>query len=140
MIRKTSETRALAGNIVNAYSTSQNSAYSCDYLNDCNTYSTSETFTGKYWVDGKPIYRSTYTGTTSSTGATTLNTSIDSLVAEGGYATYNSNYQFPVPSSFGTDGKNDIRIIKTPAGTLSFQYGTALYNGAYVVWVEYTKN
>ena len=33
MIRKTSETRALAGNIVNAYSESQNSTYSCDYLN-----------------------------------------------------------------------------------------------------------
>lgn len=32
-IKKTSETRALAGNIVNAYSESQNSTYSCDYLN-----------------------------------------------------------------------------------------------------------
>ena len=33
MIKKTSETRALAGNIVNAYSKSQKSTYSCDYLN-----------------------------------------------------------------------------------------------------------
>lgn len=32
-IKKTSETRALAGNIVNASSESQNSTYSCDYLN-----------------------------------------------------------------------------------------------------------
>lgn len=32
-IKKTSETRALAGNIVNAYSESQNSAYASDYAN-----------------------------------------------------------------------------------------------------------
>ena len=33
-IKKTSETRALAGNIVNAYSESQNSAYSSKYCNE----------------------------------------------------------------------------------------------------------
>ncbi len=33
-IKKTSETRALAGNIVNAYSESQNSTYSCNYVNE----------------------------------------------------------------------------------------------------------
>ena len=57
MIRKTSETRPLAGNIVNAYNDSQTSAYSTEYTNECNTYSNDETFTGKYWIDGKPIYR-----------------------------------------------------------------------------------
>lgn len=56
-IKKTSETRALAGNIVNAYSESQNSTYSCDYVNGCNTYSTTEVNTGKKWIDGKDIYR-----------------------------------------------------------------------------------
>lgn len=58
-IKKTSETRALAGNIVNAYSESQNSTYSCDYLNKCNNYSGTEVNTGKKWVDGKDIYRRT---------------------------------------------------------------------------------
>lgn len=33
MIRKTSETRALAGTVVNTYSESQTSAYSCNYVN-----------------------------------------------------------------------------------------------------------
>lgn len=61
MIRKTSETRALAGNIVNDYNDSQTSAYSTEYINDMNTYSTDETFTGKYWIDGKKIYTKTIT-------------------------------------------------------------------------------
>lgn len=56
-IKKTSNTRALAGKVVNVASESTTDAYSCDYANDRNTYSTSETFTGKYWIDGKPIYR-----------------------------------------------------------------------------------
>ena len=29
-------------------------------------YSTSEVFTGDYWIDGKPIYRKVFTGTTPS--------------------------------------------------------------------------
>ena len=32
-IKKTTETRALAGTVVNTYSESQTSAYSCDYMN-----------------------------------------------------------------------------------------------------------
>lgn len=45
------------GLVVNTNSNSQESSYSCDYINDCNTYSTDETFTGKYWINGKKIYR-----------------------------------------------------------------------------------
>lgn len=46
MIRKTSETRALAGNIVNAYSESQNSAYSSEYINGNLIDETSYTISG----------------------------------------------------------------------------------------------
>ena len=66
-IIKVSQTRALAGKTVNAFSNSTTDAYSCDYVNDRNTYSTSETFTGKYWIDGKPIYRKVVPFTLSST-------------------------------------------------------------------------
>lgn len=38
---------------------------------DHNHYSTEETETGMYWIDGKPIYRRAYTFTTPSTIATT---------------------------------------------------------------------
>lgn len=55
MIKKTSETRPLAGTVVNTYSESQTSAYSCDYVNNMNTYSTTEQRVGTY--NGKPLYR-----------------------------------------------------------------------------------
>ena len=56
-IKKTSNTRALAGKVVNVNSESTTDTYSCDYINDCNTYSTNEINTGQTWIDGKPIYR-----------------------------------------------------------------------------------
>lgn len=56
-IKKVSQSSGLIANVSNTYSTSQSDTYSCDFINDCNLYSTTETFTGKYWIDGKPIYR-----------------------------------------------------------------------------------
>jgi hypothetical protein len=56
IIQKTSETRPLASHTVNAYSESESNAYSCDYVNKLNTYSTDEIRVGT-WIDGKPIYR-----------------------------------------------------------------------------------
>ena len=72
--------------VQNVSSDSTTDTYSCDYINDCNTYSTSEVKTGKYWIDGKPIYRKvitnissfTQTAITVSTGITTIDTLISS--------------------------------------------------------------
>lgn len=55
-IKKTSETRPLSATVVNEYNDSQENAYSCDYINKYNTYSTDEIRVGT-WIDGKPIYR-----------------------------------------------------------------------------------
>lgn len=140
MIRKTSETRALAGNIVNAYSESQNSTYSCDYVNNMMSYSTNEINTGKIWIDGKPIYRKVFTGTLGTTASNDISFSIDTLIDEGGYVRYGAAYQFPIPSTFGTQGVNDIRLIKKDANTLTLQYGSNLNSQNYAVWIEYTKN
>lgn len=49
-----------AGTVANVSATTTSSdtdTYSCNYINQNNTYSTSETLTGKIWIDGKPIYR-----------------------------------------------------------------------------------
>lgn len=56
-IIKVKQSAGVVANVSNTYSTSQSDTYSCDFINDCNTYSTSETFTGKYWWDNSPIYR-----------------------------------------------------------------------------------
>lgn len=56
-IKKTSQTTTTSAQVVNTYSDSTEDTYSCDYINDRNTYSTSEVDTGKTWIDSKPIYR-----------------------------------------------------------------------------------
>ena len=101
MIRKTSETRPLAGNIVNAYNDSQTSAYSTEYTNECNTYSNDETFTGKYWIDGKPIYRK--------------------VIVE----------KIPSATTDGTMAKKDVDISSLNADMIYFENVFAFYNGTY---------
>lgn len=44
--------------ITDEYSEANNKAYSCDYINKLNTYSTTEQRVGT-WIDGKPLYRKT---------------------------------------------------------------------------------
>ena len=102
-------------------------------------YSTSEIKTNKTWIDGKPIYRKVFTGTLGTTGSNDISFSIDYLIDEGGYVRYSTAYQFPIPSTFGTQGTNDIRLIKKDTNTLTLQYGSNLNNQDYAVWVEYTK-
>lgn len=55
-IKKVSETTPITGNITNQYNESITDGYSCDYINDLNTYSTDEQVVGT-WIDGSPIYR-----------------------------------------------------------------------------------
>lgn len=79
-IRKTTQTTTTSAQVVNNKSASQNNTYSCNYINNMNTYSTTETVVGT-WADGKPIYRKTYNFTaTSSTNTFSLSLSnIDNI-------------------------------------------------------------
>jgi hypothetical protein len=63
-IKKVSQTTATQAQVVNNENNSQLNAYSCDYVNNKvkDVYSTDEVKTNKIWIDGKPIYRKTYTG------------------------------------------------------------------------------
>ena len=93
MLRKTSATTPIQAQVVNTASNSTTDTYSCNYINDCNTYSTSETFTGKYWIDGKPIYRKvlSVTGTIGNTIAHNIaNIDYVSIVQQSFY--YNNNW------------------------------------------------
>lgn len=58
-IRKKESAVGTLGKIVDSQSDSITDAFSCAYINDRNTYSTNGIFTGKYWTNGKPIYRKT---------------------------------------------------------------------------------
>lgn len=62
-----------------------------------NIYSTTEHFTGKYWIDGKPIYEKTFTNSWGSSGGTQrtdfdiTNLSIDSITKGEGIMDGNSS-------------------------------------------------
>lgn len=57
LIRKITEGSGIPDNaVLDGYSTSQTDAYSCNYVNNLHTYSTTEKRIGT-WIDGKPLYR-----------------------------------------------------------------------------------
>lgn len=55
-IKKVAPTTSIQAQVVNTYNTSDSDTYSCDYINNSESYSTSEVKTNKTWF-GKPVYR-----------------------------------------------------------------------------------
>lgn len=114
-------------------------------------YSTSETFTGKYWIDGKPIYRRVIETTISSnTSYKNINnigisSTLDQIIelraiTESGASEY--AYR-PIPFAYDQSGWNaGITYVKS-ADLITIQFGSAFcstYAGKKVyVIVEYTK-
>ena len=66
-IKKVSQTTSTQAQVVDGYSTSTTDSYSCNYVNNINTYSTNEIRIGT-WIDGKPIYRKVYIENNPTTG------------------------------------------------------------------------
>lgn len=143
-IKKTSETRALAGNIVNAYNDSQTSAYSTEYINDMMDYSTSEVNTEKKWIDGKPIYRKTFSGSNGGTTSITVNSSISNIgnvIDIGVIITDNSNnIAMKIGGYLNSSNFGFVYYSKTN-GTINITIPdvSAYKNGTYICFMEYTK-
>ena len=80
-IIKVLDAPAIQAQVVNGYSTSSRDSYSCNYVNNINTYSNDEIRIGT-WIDGKPIYRKVFSGTFTSSNTRTvedLYTGVDSI-------------------------------------------------------------
>ena len=123
--------------VINEQSSSINDAYSCNYVNDCNTYSTSETNTGKKWIDGKDIYRKCFSFTNTTTSNETIGTitNLDRIVDIYGSAINNGNIKVHIPISSGEvftfwiDGNNLIKQCTN----------WYVNNNTQIVVLEYTK-
>jgi hypothetical protein len=108
-------------------------------------YSTTETLTGDYWIDGKPIYRRVFTGNVvaaaGASNAKQLATGIAMLVNWGGL--WNPGNDARVGWGSGDSSNTSMAIVEsTGALTLRTQAaaareGTTLND--YTVWAEYTK-
>ena len=135
------ENKPTIPDVINSYSTSTTDSYSCDFINDCNTYSTSEIFTGKYWWDNKPIYRKVIymaEPTSYENIATSINSAnviwYDGTVSTGG------GYINKINS---TEWDANYRITGDidPSGYFRFRSGSSQTQLANLnVIIEYTKN
>lgn len=134
--------------LIKTSETSSNTAtYSCNYIDDCNTYNTTETFTGKYWNNGEKIYRKVVEGTLPSLqpGSGTVDgnvahgiSNLGTVVSITGWLVYNNvSYYFPILASSGKI--TTIRYVDSTNIVLRSSEGWSA--GPAVVFImEYTKS
>ena len=84
-------------------------------------YSTTEQFTGRYWIDGKPIYSIAYSGNLSS--GTVLASNVDKQLNCGGYFLDTSDWQETIPISeiFTMVKQNQLEIYVSGGATKNGQ-------------------
>ena len=112
-----------------------------DYLKESSKFSTTEeTFTGKYWIDGKPIYRKVWTIGASSTLNQDISisapiTNLDKVVDFRG-GVYFENYY--VPWNFYNWANTTFSYIAFYRnGNISYRIARAISSANFIV--EYTK-
>ena len=98
-------------------------------------YSTEETKTGNYWIDGKPIYRKVFTGTASN--GTTVNHGINNLekvIDMKGTTTADNSVTYPL-SHYDQGYMIRPSVSATQLIWTIASFGTITY----IVTLEYTK-
>lgn len=124
-------------NIVSTFSSSSTNGYSCNYINDLNSYSTSEIRIGT-WIDGKPIYRKVYkiTQIPSLNTATSLDISslnVSRCIKLRGW-TYSSSFGY-IDMYFYNNDYNYVRLENN--STVYYKRG---YDASEIYFIlEYTK-
>jgi len=112
------------------------------------TYSTSEVNTGKTWIDGLPIYRRVFTGTTPASNSLSITLmsgmSVPTIVAYGGIVSMNAGGTYLALGTYADATSYTFLNLITTGGTgttsvnLAGQRTTAIA-GPYKIWIEYTK-
>lgn len=106
-----------------------------EIIKEFNTYSTTEYFTGKYWIDGKPIYAIVIEGTTLPSSGTVVFTGVETLIKQ--YGSYiGGGNQISVPYNSGST-KVELRV--NSSNQLFFQLSGTSSITKYYFCVEYTK-
>lgn len=129
--------------ITDTYSTSTNDGYSCNYVNELNTYSTSETETGQIWIDGNTIYRKVIQATGDSSNSQYMGavSNIDNVVRleawvnngtviRNCYTCYYGNLNWASQVYL----NNGSIVIECGSSFANFKNGSTIY-----IVIEYTK-
>ena len=144
-IKKTYQGTVPENKIVNTYTESGTDTYGCDYINNINTYSTSEVKTGDTWIDGKPIYRKVIVETTVNTGSNVLNldSSIDTMTNYTVYSYRNTSAtdatnQYIKDSSYTDSSYHIITIYRAYTKAIEVYIKGFVVNKIVAI-IEYTK-
>lgn len=115
-------------------------------VKEANKYSTEETFTGKYWIDGKPIYRKVINVDSLPNAVrmdVPLNTNYDKIITVRGMAyanntTFGTDTFLPIPIPNETDISSSMKCF-VQDGNLRIDVGSdrSAYSGYFIL--EYTK-
>ena len=110
---------------------------------DHNHYSTEETETGMYWIDGKPIYRKVFTGLSLPNNTSALynldTPNIQTIINTSGYIT-DSDRNF-LPLSWVDTGNHIVRTyIALGSGKIVFNSNYDASQAVATVILEYTKS
>ena len=112
-----------------------------DYVDNSNSYATSEILTGGTWIDGKPIYRkvvevaSLPNNTQISYSHGIVN--VDTFVTIRGIAKSSALLSLPIPFTE-RNGSTNIQLYAQPAGfDVATNYDASAYAGTFIF--EYTK-
>ena len=132
-IKKVSQTTSTQAQVVDGYSTSTTDSYSCNYVNNINTYSTNEIRIGT-WMN-KTLYRKVFTGNISSSISHGL-TNVD-FVNSYGYMTSGGGAFVPLPSVRPTNAGYYIGYYVTNQYIIFDKAADA--NGVATITLEYTK-
>ena len=140
-IIKATKTTPVQAEVVNEYDTSTGNTYSCDFINDCNNYSTSEVNTGKKWIDGKDIYRKVIdTGSITSAGTKNVAhniTNLDKIISFSGYSLRNNDNLFR--PMFYTESQAQLQVYADTTNVRIYTSWNPAVDESYVI-LEYTKS
>ena len=104
------------------------------------TYSTSEVFTGQYWIDGKPIYRKVIVQpiTQANTDIDISSMGVDKVLSLRGC---DSNHFLPFTNAFNTSVLVYNVGLNYEFDTIKIRYGTGqtIETPIYII-IEYTKS
>lgn len=140
-IRKVAQSVGVLGKILNLFSNSNKDTYSCDYLNNNDTYSTNEIKTNKRWINGKPIYRKVITGNMSEGTKAHGITDLDTFTYIGGFFhNPNSGKYFAIPSVRPQYPEYAVGVFADNVNLLLERAGSAQSaTHTFAVTLEYTK-
>ena len=113
-----------------------------DKLNNLEHYSTEETFTGKYWIDGKKIYRKVLTGTFTGDNENDINIAylgtVNIVSMQG--TINNGSFIFPINNYYGLSTEYWVSTFyDNYTGYLKMNAGNKYTDDPYIVIVEYIK-